>query len=1074
MPFILAEVKTTMAIFKKVKTFVKFPSVEKRILKFWDKYQVFEKWREKQKDNEKFIFLEGPPTANGKPHVGHVLTRCLKDLYLRYKTMNGYYVSPLIGGWDCHGLPVEIEVEKTLGLNSKQEIVDYGVKEFNKMCRKSVMRYVNEWVEMTKRVGFWIDMENAYITMHDDYIESVWWSLKQLWDKALLVKGHKVIPSCPRCEVTLSSHEYSQGLKETIDPSITVKFSVKGEENTYLLAWTTTPWTLISNVGLAIGEDITYVKIQRENEFYYLAKDRLSFVFPEEDYEIIEELKGNDLEEKRYEQLIKYAKLPPKEEKKGFRVVTADFVSTDEGTGIVHTAPAFGPDDYELGMAKGLPFLQPVNSDGTFKEEITPWAGMFIKDADKHIIKELRKQDRLVTDTTTKHTAGFCWRCKTPTMYYAREAWLIRMSTLREEILATNEQINWIPNYLKHGRFGDFLDNIVDWALSRERFWGTPLPIWNCSCGKKICVGSIEELQTYMKKSLPEDFELHKPWIDEIKLYCPDCKKQMTREEFVIDCWYESGSAQFAQWHYPFENEEAFKEHYPIDFITEAIDQTRGWFYTLLAISTALFNKPAYLNCLTMGHVLDEEGIKMSKHIGNVVEPSSVYNKVGADPMRWYFFSFPVWNPTRFSVEIIEDNQRRFFSTLWNVYSFFVTNINIDNIKPTTIESELKDRSVLDQWLISKLNSLTELVRKSLDEYQTHIATNAIDKFVIEDLSNWYIRRSRRRFWKTEVDQDKKDAFITLYETLIQLTKIIAPFVPFTAEELYQNLKRRLLKGTAKKEALSVHFESFPEKDKKKTNLKLEKAMDYSIAVVEAGRAARAQANIKIRMPLEELIIICSEQQQKLVKQFIEEIKDELNIKQITFQEEFAEMVDYTLRPKFRLLGPHFKQNAPIIGQAIKKLDGKAARKAVAELKEKKQFTIDTEEGKFDVPEEFVEIISSGKEGYSDAVFEGGQVFIKTTLTEELKQEGLARDIVRRIQSMRKDAELEYIQNIEVYYEGDETVKDAINTWKEYIKTETLATVIKEGKKKKDETKEWDIDGITVTLTVIPLEKEKK
>ncbi|MBN1328012.1 MAG: isoleucine--tRNA ligase [Candidatus Heimdallarchaeota archaeon] len=1061
-----------MPIFKEVKTFVQIPKIEKQILKFWDKENVFHKLRISRVNNKKYIFLEGPPTANGLPHVGHVLTRCLKDLYLRYKTMNGFYISPLIGGWDCHGLPVEIEVEKELGLNSKPEIVEYGIKEFNNRCRKSVMKYVNEWEEMTKKVGFWIDMDNAYITMEDYYIESVWWSLKELWKKGLLVKGHKVIPSCPRCEVTLSSHEYSQGLKETEDPSITIKFSVIDEPNTYFLAWTTTPWTLISNVGLAVGENINYAKVEFDGEYYYIAKDRVPVIFNKKDYKIIAEMKGKDLEEKRYEQLIPYAKLSQKDQKNGFRVVTGEFVSTEEGTGIVHTAPAFGPDDYELAKIKNLPFLQPVESNGKFKKEITPWAGMFIKDADKHIIRYLRDENRLITEKMEKHTSGFCWRCKTPTMYYAREAWLIRMSTLREQILATNEQINWIPNHLKHGRFGDFLDNIVDWALSRERFWGTPLPIWVCSCGNIECIGSVEELKTFIKKDLPTDFELHQPWIDEIDLFCPKCSKKMTREPFVIDCWYESGASQFAQWHYPFEHVKEFEEHYPIDFITEAIDQTRGWFYTLLAISTALFDKPAYLNCLTMGHVLDQKGIKMSKHIGNVVKPSDVYDKIGADPMRWYFFTSPSWNPTRFSADIIKTTKMRFFDTLRNVYYFFVTNINIDNIDPRKIVSNINERSELDRWLISKLNSLSTEVKENLDAFQAHKATFAIDQFVVEDLSNWYIRRSRKRFWSSEITKDKTDALVTLYETLVTLTKMLAPFTPFTAEEMYQNLVSNIHKGAEKEKYLSVHFEEFPQEDTTKINKKLEAAMDLSIDIVKAGRAARTDAKIKVRIPVQELIIVCTKEHQKMAEQFLLEIKEELNVKEIKMLTELTGMVDYSFKPDFKILGPAFKKNAPAVGEALKNLTGEDAKQAVEELRDKKKFSLKTIDGTFEVLHEHVEIITSGKDGYVDASFNNGQVFIKTELTQELIQEGLARDIVRRIQTMRKDANLEYTQNIELYIESDEETKAAIEAWEDYIKTETLTSKFKFGTKKDGMTIKENIDGIDVTLTIVPLEKK--
>jgi isoleucyl-tRNA synthetase len=1060
-----------MTIFKEVGSFTDIPKLEQRILKFWQKNDVFQKLRNERKDSKKYIFLEGPPTANGLPHVGHVLTRCLKDLYLRYKTMNGFYVSPLIGGWDCHGLPVEIEVEKQLGLNSKPEVIEYGIKKFNNMCRKSVMKYVNEWEEMTKRVGFWIDMDKAYITMEDYYIESVWWSLKELWNKKLLVKGHKVIPSCPRCEVTLSSHEYSQGLKETSDPSITVKFTKADEPNTFFLAWTTTPWTLISNIGLAVGKKIKYVKIKRNEEFYILAEERLEATFPDGEYEIIEKLTGKDLEEIRYNQLIPFAKLSLEDEGKAFRVVTADFVSTEDGTGIVHTAPAFGPEDYELAQAKDFPMLQPVESNGTFTEEITPWKGMFIKDADKHIIKYLREENRLVTEKVEKHTSGFCWRCKTPTMYYAREAWLIRMSTLRENILATNNQINWVPEHLKHGRFGDFLDNIVDWALSRERFWGTPLPIWICSCGQTECIGSVEELKTYMKDELPTDFELHKPWIDEIKLYCPKCKKQMTREPFVIDCWYESGASQFAQWHYPFENKEAFEEHFPIDFITEAIDQTRGWFYTLLAISTALFDKPSYLNCLTMGHVLDKKGVKMSKHLGNVVQPASVYNSIGADPMRWYFFTFPVWNPTRFSADIIQEAKKRLFDTLWNVYSLFVTNINIDNVNPMKIQADVKNRSVLDQWLISKLNSLIVEVKKNLDEFQTHKAATAIDQFIVEELSNWYIRRSRRRFWSEELDEDKEHVFVTTYEILTTVIKLLAPFVPFISEDIYQNLVRKLYRGKEKEKHLSIHYESFPEEDKVVIDKKLEEKMDLAIAIVKAGRAARSSAKLKTRTPVQEAIVVCPKKQQEMAKEFLPEILEELNVKEINFQTKMAGTVNYTLKPVFKILGPEFKGDAADIGKAISELKGKEANEAASSIHKNKSFKLTIADKTFEIHKDQV-VVSSDKEGYSDATFAGGQIFINKQLTPELIQEGLVRDIIRRIQSMRKDANLEYTQNIKLVYKGDAETKEAVSKWQDYIKSETLATSIKVGSTTEGKTTEWKIDGKKIILTIIPIEKK--
>ncbi len=1018
--------------FRKEEQRVDFVRLEEEVLKLWESERTFERSIEQRRGRKRFVFIEGPPTANGLPHPGHILTRVMKDLVLRYKTMRGFYV-PRKAGWDTHGLPVEIEVEKELGIKTKREIEEFGIEEFNRRCRESVFRYEKEWENATKRVGFWIDMDSPYITFKNSYIESVWWSLKEIWKRGLLYKGHKVVPFCPRCGTALSSHEVAQGYREVEDPSIYVMFRMKPESESkseskdlpvFLLAWTTTPWTLIGNVALAVHPQHTYVKVRVDECILILAEARLDAVLHEDEheyeheYEILERFRGDTLAGTEYEPLFEYAKISGGERHK---VVAADFVSLDEGTGIVHIAPAFGEVDYEVCRANNLGFTQPVNSEGRFTEEVTPLAGSFVKDADRTIIEWLKERGILFKEEKYLHTYPFCWRCGSPLLYYARESWFIAMKSLRDNLIANNEKINWYPTHLKYGRFGNFLENIEDWALSRERFWGTPLNIWVCSsCGAECCVGSIEELKNRALEQgdvhIPAD--LHRPYIDAVVLRCENCGGEMRRVKEVIDCWYDSGSAPFAQWHYPFEEEGrngSFRANFPADFITEAIDQTRGWFYSLLAVSTALFDEPPYLNVLSLGHILDDKGVKMSKSKGNVVDINQILNKEGADALRWYLFSAgPPYEDIRFSEKGIIEKRKKFLSTLWNSYFFFVTYAIIDNFHPHAIHIPVEKRARIDRWVISRLNRVTKEVIAGLESFEIHTAARVLEDFVVNDLSNWYIRRSRRRFWIPEENFDKDCAYLTLYEVLTTLCKLLAPFVPFITEYIYQNLVRGCDCGCEDDqhpEPESVHLCDYPSPVEAMIDPELEESMLIIIKLVEAGRRARSEAGIKIRQPLRDVLVVCSEPSiLEKAAHLCDILKDELNVREVRFGE----------RPV-------------------------------------------------------------SDEGYREVSVEGAKgirmdLFLNTRLDEELRAEGIVRDVVRRVQGMRKDLELEYTSKIRIFYGGDEEVGNAIEKFADYISGETLAVDIK--RKRVEEagvqqmglySKKWKIGGKEVYIAIEPL-----
>ncbi|MDI6811548.1 MAG: isoleucine--tRNA ligase [archaeon] len=974
-----------------------FLKLEEGILARWAKEKTFERSVDQREGCDKFVFVEGPPTANGLPHPGHILTRVVKDLVLRYKTMRGFYVRRK-AGWDTHGLPVEIEVEKELGISTKREIEIYGIEKFNRKCKESVFRYEKEWVNATKRVGFWIDMDDPYITFDNKYIESVWWSLKEIWKKGLLYKGHKVVPFCPRCETTLSSHEVAQGYEDVEDPSVYVKFKLKQKESEplYLLAWTTTPWTLLGNIALAVHPLHTYVKVRVKDganeEVLILAEARLDVL--EGEYEILEQFTGKDLEDLEYERLFDYAKV---EGGKSHKVITADFVTIEEGTGVVHIAPAFGEVDYEVCREKKLGFSQPVNSEGRFTNEVPPLEGMFVKDADKLIIEMLKEQGSLYKEDRYLHSYPFCWRCNSPLLYYARESWFIAMKLLRDNLLANNEKINWYPKHLKYGRFGNFLENIEDWALSRERFWGTPLNIWICtSCGKQYCVASIEELREKAKNSVSLDIDLHRPYIDDVVLKCEECGSDARRVKDVIDCWYDSGSAPFAQWHYPFEDEE-FNQNFPADFITEAIDQTRGWFYSLLGVSTAIFDAPPYLNVLSLGHILDEKGVKMSKSKGNVVDINDIFNTDGADALRWYLFTAgPLTEDIRFSVSAIREKQNKFLNTLWNSYFFFVTYATIDNFNPKGKNIPVGKRSAMDRWIVSRLNTLTKDVIDALERFEIHVAARKLEEFVVADLSNWYIRRSRRRFWIVEENFDKDCAYLTLYEVLVALCKLLAPFVPFITEHIYQNMVRKI----SEDELESVHLCDYPTPDEALIEIELEDSMELVSRLVEAGRRARSEAGIKVRQPLREVVVVCGEGEKEKAASLAGILQDELNVHGVKFEEGVAAAENYN------------------------------------------QVEVD----------------------------EGTTLFLDISLDNTLIEEGLVRDIVRRIQGMRKDRDLEYTAKIRIMYEGDEAVKEAVKKFQDYICEETLAVGIEEGsssaKGEQIYEKKWKIGKKEVYLAI--------
>lgn len=1014
-------------MFKKVEPTMNFASIEEKILDYWKENKIFEKSIENRKDSPNYVFYEGPPTANGMPHAGHVLTRVVKDLIPRYKTMNGYKVERK-AGWDTHGLPVELEVEKQLGISGKPEIEEYGVEEFIKKCKNSVFTYEREWRKMTERVGFWIDMDNPYVTYHNSYIESVWWALKKIWDKGLLYQGNKVVPYCPRCGTSLSSHEVAQGYKEVKDPSIYVKFPVVGEENTYFLVWTTTPWTLPSNVALAVKNNYTYVKVKHNDDILILAEARLHVLDGE--YEVIEKMTGKELLDKKYTPVFPFFE---GESDKAFYVVEADFVTLDDGTGIVHMAPAFGEDDSRIGHKYGLPVFQPVNVQGEFTEKVTNWAGVFVKDADRDIIKDLKQRKLLYKAEEYLHSYPFCWRCDTPLLYYGRKSWFIKTTAVKDRLLEINEKIGWLPEHIKEGRFGNFLENVIDWCLSRERYWGTPLNIWTCeSCGHQHAVGSIDELKQMSKEPIG-DIELHKPYVDEVTLICPECKKDMRRVPEVIDCWFDSGSMPFAQYHYPFENEEYFKQHFPADFIAEAIDQTRGWFYSLLVISTLLFDESPYKNVLVMGHVLDEHGLKMSKHKGNVLDPWTVLNEQGADAMRWYLYAgSPPWSPSRFYQDAVSEAQRRFLGTLWNVYSFFVLYANIDGFDPKKYVLKPEDRSEMDRWLLSRVNSVNEKVREDLDSLDITGAARVLEDLV-DDISNWYVRRCRERFWKSDMDDDKKGAYLTLYEVLVSFIKMAAPFVPFITEELYQNL----VKGIYPDAPMSIHLCDYPEVNEDLIDKTLEQKMKLARKIVELGRAARNNAKIKNRQPLKKLMVqLKNTDEEKLLSDLSDIIKEELNIKEIEYIHVAEEYFTYTVKPRFDLLGPKYGKLMPLIAKQISSAN---ATKLINEADEKGAVVIEVNGQSITIAKDELDVRAQDKEGFCAEGENGYYVVLDTTLTHELLLEGTARELTSKIQNMRKEAGFEVEDKIHLYYKGDETIDEVMKKHGNEIAKDTLA-----------------------------------
>ncbi len=1042
-------------MFKKVESTMNFVPIEEKILDFWKREQIFEKSIENRKDAPNYVFYEGPPTANGMPHAGHVLTRVVKDLIPRYKTMTGYRVDRK-AGWDTHGLPVELEVEKQLGISGKPQIESYGVENFIKKCKNSVFTYEEEWRKMTERVGFWIDMDNPYVTYHNTYIESVWWALKQIWEKGLLYKGNKVVPYCPRCGTSLSSHEVAQGYKEVEDPSVFVKFPVAGKENTYFLVWTTTPWTLPSNVALAVKDTYTYVMVEQCGERLILAEGRLETL--EGEYTIIDKFPGEKLVSLKYEPIFPFFE---EEKDKAYYVVTADFVTLEDGTGIVHIAPAFGEDDSRVGHEYGLPVIQPVDAQGKFTEKVSPWAGMFVKDADKGIIKDLKSRNILYKSQKYKHSYPFCWRCDTPLLYYGRSSWFIKTTAIRERLLEINKGINWHPEHIRDGRFGNFLENVIDWCLSRERYWGTPLNIWICDeCGCQHAVGSIKELKDMSKQPI-EDIELHKPYVDEVILKCPECGGNMKRVPEVIDCWFDSGAMPFAQFHYPFENEDYFNKHFPADFISEAIDQTRGWFYSLLVISTLLFDKSPYKNVLVMGHILDEKGIKMSKHKGNILDPWKVLNEQGADAMRWYLYvASPPWSPSRFYQDAVSEAQRRFLGTLWNVYSFFVLYANIDEFDPRKYSLDPEDRSELDRWLLSRINSVNKQIRKYMNDLDITDAARTMES-LIDDISNWYVRRCRERYWKSEMDNDKIAAYLTLYEALVTFIKMAAPFVPFITEELYQNL----VLTPYPEEPASIHLCDFPEVKEEFIDEILEHKMELARKIVELGRAARNKGKIKNRQPLQKMMVqLRNFNDRALVLNLSDIIKEELNIKEIEYIDVAEEYFTYMVKPRFDLLGPKYGK---LMSGIAKEIAAAEPMELIKRARENGQVVINVNGENITILENELDIRAQDKEGFC-AEGEGGYyVVLDTTITPDLMLEGFARELVSKIQNMRKEAGFKVEDKICLYYLGDDIIDEVLEKHGEEIKTDTLSIAIERVFPPEDSfARECDINGHKVNIGV--------
>ena len=1048
-------------MYQKVDTNLNFVDREKKVEEFWKENHIFEKSMENRKEGETYTFYDGPPTANGKPHIGHVLTRVIKDMIPRYRTMKGYMV-PRKAGWDTHGLPVELEVEKKLGLDGKEQIEEYGMEPFIKQCKESVWKYKGMWEDFSSTVGFWADMEHPYVTYYDDYIESEWWALKEIWNKKLLYKGFKIVPYCPRCGTPLSAQEVSQGYKTVKERSAVVRFKVIGED-AYFLAWTTTPWTLPSNVALCVNPDETYCKVKAADGYtYYMAEALLDKVLGklakeegEKAYEVLETYKGTDLEYKEYEPLFACAGEAAAKQKKKAHFVTCDtYVTMSDGTGIVHIAPAFGEDDSRIGRNYDLPFVQFVDGQGNLTKE-TPYAGVFVKKADPMVLTDLDKEGKLFDAPKFEHEYPHCWRCDTPLIYYARESWFIKMTAVKDDLIRNNNTINWIPESIGKGRFGDWLENVQDWGISRNRYWGTPLNIWQCDCGHMHSIGSRQELFEMSGDEKAKTVELHRPYIDEITLKCPECGGEMHRVPEVIDCWFDSGAMPFAQHHYPFENKELFEQQFPANFISEAVDQTRGWFYSLLAESTLLFNKAPYKNVIVLGHVQDENGQKMSKSKGNAVDPFDALNKYGADAIRWYFYinSAP-WLPNRFHGKAVVEGQRKFMSTLWNTYAFFVLYADIDNFDPTKYELNYDQLPVMDKWLLSRLNTTVQAVDNDLANYKIPEAARALQEFV-DEMSNWYVRRSRERFWAKGMEQDKINAYMTLYHALVTIAKTAAPMIPFMTEDMYQNLVRSVDKDAIE----SIHLCDFPTVNEAWIDKDLEADMKELLEIVVLGRACRNTANIKNRQPIGTMYV---KAEKKMDKFYTDIIADELNVKEVKFADDVESFISYSFKPQLRTVGPKYGKLLGGIRQALTDIDGTAA---MNELRTNGVLKLDINGNDVELTEEDLLIETAQTEGYVSESDGETSVVLDTNLTPELIEEGFVREIISKIQTMRKEAGFEVMDKIKVYAHGNDKIQDVMKAHEDEIKSEVLADEMVLGETD-GYVKEWNINKEAVTMGV--------
>ena len=1038
-------------LYEKVDTNLDFAAREKAVADFWRENHIAQRAVDQREGCDTFTFYDGPPTANGRPHIGHVLTRVIKDMLPRYQSMKGRKVLRK-AGWDTHGLPVELEVEKAIGINGKEQIEEYGIEPFIKKCRESVWKYKSMWEQFSDVVGFWADMEHPYITYENDFIESEWWALKEIWKKGLLYQGHKIVPYCPRCGTPLSSHEVAQGYKDVTERSAIVKFKA-ADEDAYFLAWTTTPWTLPSNLGLCVNPNVTYVKLRVYGKVYYLAEALVDSVFDGSwgEREELAKMKGSELEYRKYEPLYPFATQDVRD--KAFFVICDDYVTTEDGTGIVHTAPAFGEDDNRVCRKYNMPFVQFVNEKGEMTEE-TDWPGVFVKDADPLILDDLEKSGKLFKAPEFTHSYPHCWRCDTPLIYYARASWFIRMTAVRDELVANNKTVNWIPPSIGEGRFGNWIEHVQDWGISRNRYWGTPLNIWKCSCGHEHAVGSIAELRE-LQPDCPADIELHRPYIDAITFPCPECGETMHRVPEVIDCWFDSGSMPFAQWHYPFENKEIFEKYFPADFISEAVDQTRGWFYSLIAISTLLFNKSPYRNVIVLGHVQDKDGQKMSKSKGNAVDPMDALGRHGADAIRWYFYenSAP-WLPNRFHDDAVQEGARKFMGTLWNTYAFYVLYANIDEFDPTKYTLDYDQLSVMDRWVLSRLNTVVRTVDDCLAHYRVTEAAKALQSFV-EELSNWYVRRCRSRFWAKGMEQDKVNAYLTLYTALVTTVKAAAPMVPFITESIYRNL----VCSVDKNAPISVHLADFPTANEAWIDPALEDNMEVVLEVVTLGRAARNAANIKNRQPVGQMYVKAAHE---LPDFFVKIIEDELNIKEVIFRDDMSDFLAYHVKPNFHVLGPKVGKQMGAVKKALEASDGAAVKDALAG---DGSYTLHLPDGDVTVTVEDVEVTASQRDGYNCQSYGGVTVALSTTLTEALIEEGFVREIISKVQTMRKECGLEVTDHIALDLSGNPRLVEIARRNEAFIREITLADSLS-CDAPMGTSKEWNINGEKLTLSI--------